>query len=56
MNLRKIKNTALIIGLIISFGFVGGVQQETIPLLEGTIGMAVGAILLGFGTVGREDK
>lgn len=54
MNLRKLKNIALIVGLTISFGAIGGIQQETIPLFEGTVGMIVGVIFFWIGLCGRE--
>lgn len=41
----------IVAGLFIVFGAVGGVEQDTLGLLEGTLWSLVGLAIMGWGAV-----
>ena len=42
----KLKNVSGIIGGIIAYGAVGAVEQETVSLLQGTLCMILGVLMI----------
>lgn len=52
----KLKNLSGIIGAIIAIGAVGGIQQETMPLLQGTLCEILGVLMIAVCFYGRDKR
>lgn len=50
----KLRNVSGIVGAIIAMGAVGGIQQETMPLLQGTLCEILGVLMIAVCFYGRD--
>lgn len=46
MKLKNLRNVSGVVGGIVACGAVGGLQQETMPLLQGTLCMILGVLMI----------
>jgi cytochrome c biogenesis protein CcdA len=46
MKLKNLRNVLGVVGGFVACGAVGGLQQETLPLLQGTLCMILGILIV----------
>ena len=46
MKLKNLRNVSGVVGGIVACGAGGGLQQETMPLLQGTLCMILGILMI----------